>query len=111
MPGMPTGGIVSIPKNCDLRESNTGTGAWLNFKVLYSDRDHTNKHIFHMYKASMWVPNKDLPAIKDSMISGAFFRITAHIDARVKEEQDFDPIPQLRIDHKYFTPIKIGKLE
>lgn len=110
MPGLPTGGIVSIPNEFDLREADSGNGKWLNFKVHYSDKDYKGNLFFHMYKVSMWVPESDLSQCIDMIKPGKFFRVTGHIDARVRDD-GYDPIPQLRVDWKYFMPIKIGKIE
>lgn len=109
MPGMPTGGIVSIPNEFDLRRAESGSGEWLNFKVHYADRDYKGNSFLHMYKVSMWVPNTEINKCIEMIKPGKFFRITAHIDARIKD--DYDPIPQLRVDYKYFISTKIGKIE
>lgn len=110
MPGLAVNGIISIPNEHNLRYADAGKGKWLNFRVYYSDKDYKGDRFNHVYKVSMWVTETEINKCLDMIKPGRFFRITGHIDARQRDDGN-DPIPQIRVDYKFFEPTKIGKIE
>jgi hypothetical protein len=111
MAGMPTGGIVSIPNDYDLREISTSTGKYLTFRTQFSDMDYKNNRFFHLYRVAVWLPNDEVEKYKEMIKPGRFFRISGHVTAKAKEENTYDPQVTIVVEQKHLIPTKVSAME
>jgi len=111
MAGLPTGGIVSIPNNFDMREISTNTGKYLSFRTHFSDVDYKGNRFYHCYRVAMWVSNDDVDKYKDMIKPGKYFRISGHMTAKAKEDETYDPQVTLVVKTENFIPTRIASME